>query len=156
MYSYVYFRLNRDAEATEDIVGDIFLKAYAAFDRYDDRYAISTWLFTIARNTLTDYFRKKHTALPLEDISAVDEQDSLFQLIDRDLTYGELHRVVDGLPERQANYIKQQFFQGLTAREIADREGILHATVRKQISRGLTSLRDALMVYTICILHGIL
>ena len=46
-------------EDVEDIAIATFSKAFDKLDTYSDEYAFSTWLNTIAQNTLVDYFRKK-------------------------------------------------------------------------------------------------
>lgn len=58
IYNYLRYRVN-SVEDVEDLTSSIFEKAYANRDRYDsNKGAFSTWLFTIARNRLADYYRK--------------------------------------------------------------------------------------------------
>lgn len=46
-----------DPEVAEELTQEVFLKAYRFRDSYQERYAVSTWLWTIARNTVTDHLR---------------------------------------------------------------------------------------------------
>ncbi len=49
----------RDDEAAEEITQEIFLKVYRSRDLYSEDYAFSTWLWTIARNTVFDSLRER-------------------------------------------------------------------------------------------------
>jgi RNA polymerase sigma factor (sigma-70 family) len=57
VFAYVHYRVN-DRQTTEDLTSIVFEKALANFTRYSsDKGAFSTWIFTIARNSVIDHFR---------------------------------------------------------------------------------------------------
>ena len=57
IFRYVSYRVG-DTIAAEDLTSDIFNKALTGFAKYDaGKAAFSTWIFSIARNTLIDYYR---------------------------------------------------------------------------------------------------
>ena len=151
IYSYVYYRVGSNAAVAEDIVSDVFLKAYQKYDSYNPDYALSTWLYTIARNTLIDYYRKGKASVDVDEIDVADETDPLYRLITADISLPEVARAVAALPEQQQAYIRAQFFEGKTAKEIAVEAGASHAAVRKTVSRGIAALRSALLQVTVCI-----
>src|SRR5580700_3868406 len=49
----------RRREDVEDVVQQVFLKAYVSLKRFDMRAAFSTWLYKIAVKECWDYLRKK-------------------------------------------------------------------------------------------------
>jgi len=51
-------RTVRDGETAEEITQEVFLKAYRARDTFDEKRGFTTWLWTIARNTVCDWHRK--------------------------------------------------------------------------------------------------
>lgn len=51
-------RTVRDGETAEELTQEVFLKAYRARDTFDDQRGFTTWLWTIARNTVCDWHRK--------------------------------------------------------------------------------------------------
>ena len=67
----------------EDIVQTVFLKVYSNLDQYDETKAsLSTWIYTITRNTVYDYLKEKrdHPVLELMDntvYSADEPEDSI-------------------------------------------------------------------------------
>jgi len=58
-----------------DIVQEIFIKVWKNISRFDEKKAsFKTWIFTIARNTATDFLRKKRNLL-FSDIEDADKED---------------------------------------------------------------------------------
>lgn len=56
LYSRSFHRLS-DSDR-EDCVQEIFTQVYLHLDRYDDRWAFSTWIYRLARNRFIDYCRR--------------------------------------------------------------------------------------------------
>ena len=62
---YVFGKVANRHDA-EDLVSDVFLKAYEKYPTFDaDRASVSTWLYTITRNTVIDYFRTHPFRAPI-------------------------------------------------------------------------------------------
>lgn len=59
-----------DLDTAEDLAQDTLLRVYEKLSTYDSKYAISTWIYSIAFNILSDHYRSK-TRSP--DISLVPE-----------------------------------------------------------------------------------
>src|SRR3954451_5807073 len=59
-----------DPAVAEEITQEVFLKAYRFRDSYQERYALSTWLWTIARNTVSDHLRG-----PRPEASSVETEE---------------------------------------------------------------------------------
>ena len=67
VYRYILFRVSED-ETTEDLVSQVFLKAWQNLDRYKPGGSpFIAWLYTIARNLVIDFYRAKKDNLPLDD-----------------------------------------------------------------------------------------
>ena len=68
---YIYFRVS-EAIDTEDLVSQVFLKAWENLDRYKiGTSPFIAWLYTIARNLVIDHYRTKKDSLPLEEAIAL-------------------------------------------------------------------------------------
>lgn len=67
VYRYIHFRISED-EATEDLVSQVFLKAWQNLHRYKTGSSpFIAWLYTIARNLVIDHYRSKKDVLPLDE-----------------------------------------------------------------------------------------
>ena len=67
IFSYFYYNLNQNTELSEDLTSETFLKGFEKFDTYNEEYQFSTWIFTIARNLLIDFFRKKKIEITIDE-----------------------------------------------------------------------------------------
>ena len=71
VYRYILFRVSEDV-TTEDLVSQVFLKAWQNLDRYKmGNSPFIAWLYTIARNLVIDHYRAKKDMLPLEEAAAL-------------------------------------------------------------------------------------
>jgi len=145
---YVAFRVTGTQEA-EDITNTIFEKAFAAIGRYQPSPAqFSTWLYTIAQNTIIDYYRKRR--LPQVD----DAEAQLFAVTDPDegpegtLLADErrrfLYQAVMQLTPEQRQVVACRFFFNLPVYEVAQMIGKTEGAVKALQFRALERLRRVL------------
>jgi len=146
IYNFIFFKvLHR--ETAEDLVSMTFLKAAEKFHTYDpDKGAVSTWLFTIAQNLVTDWYRNRKIPVSLDDEGnfelSVDfeEQSSLIA----DDTRRVLYQALTGLDGRSRDIIAQKYFLDKTIRQIAEEKEMNESTVSTIHNRGLEKLRKTL------------
>ena len=72
-------------EDVEDLTIATFSKAFDKLDSYDDSFAFSTWINTIASNTLIDFFRKKDHKTISIDQQKEDEGSNNIDVVDNSL-----------------------------------------------------------------------
>lgn len=53
------FYMVKNREMTEDLVQEVYIKVLNSYDRFEGKSSERTWLFSIARNTAIDHFRKE-------------------------------------------------------------------------------------------------
>ena len=140
--SYIRSRVN-SAEDAEDLCEDVFEKAFRAADRYDpDKAARGTWIFTITRNTVIDYFRKiRPTEEVPEDIAdgALPEDE----ILQRELL-ASLAEALEGLPDELTDIIVMRYYDRLPLTEIAERMRLSYGVVKLRHQKALKMLRNAL------------
>ncbi len=145
IYRFVYYRVGEKALA-EDLTSDIFTRALAAFGRFDSRKAsFPTWLYTIARNTLTDYFRKpaKEKKLDETEESYIPSAAApIEEELAREEEFQVLHRCLRKLRTREQEIISLKFSSGLTNRDIAAITGLSETNVGTILCRTIRKLRD--------------
>ena len=145
IYNYIFYRtLSR--EDTEDLVSEIFIKAAKNARSFNERKAsFQTWIYKIAKNTLSSYYvskyyRSKRDGLSLDDEEAgvtasVDFEEQLEQISSekRRLLYKELSK----LRERERLIVYYKFFEGYNNRQIAMLLEMNESTVGTVLSRTL-------------------
>jgi RNA polymerase sigma factor (sigma-70 family) len=136
-------RLVDDSGLAEEVAQDAFMRAWQHAARYDPRRGrVSTWLLTITHHLSVD-------AVRLRRDSPVDPERLTVLLVNKpaDPEYEgteQLRAGLRALPVDQARLVVLAVGYGVTAREIADREGIPLGTAKTRIRRGLARLRQDL------------
>lgn len=145
---YVGSRVPRRQEA-EDLTSSIFEKAFAAMDRYEPSPAqFSTWLYTIARNKLVDYYRRRRFPLLDEpeaenDMAADPANDPEASLLAEESRH-RLYRALRDLTDEQRQVVGCRFFYNLPIREVAEMMGKTDGAIKALQSRALQKLRRQL------------
>jgi RNA polymerase sigma-70 factor, ECF subfamily len=66
LYVYVRHRISNDYTA-EDIVSESFVKAFESIKSFKGESSFKTWVYTIARNKIIDWYRKKGKEISLQE-----------------------------------------------------------------------------------------
>jgi len=140
----------KDYHRAEEIVQDVFLKAYRCFGSFRNRDSFSAWLGRIARNNSIDALRNAGVQpLSLDEIS-LDHCNIPTGLYNQksDIEAGEIRRRVNtailSLPERLREAAVLRFFENLSYRQIALKLGLPEATVKTRLFRARKMLHRKL------------
>ena len=73
--SFIASRVNSYQDA-EDLTSDVFVKVYKKLDTFDPKKAnVSTWIYTIARNTVIDFYRTSNQTLEYDDSILIEDDE---------------------------------------------------------------------------------
>jgi RNA polymerase sigma factor (sigma-70 family) len=138
-------RLLGTREAAEELTQDVFVTAWRKAARFDaTRGRLSTWLMTIAHNLAVDRLRRETGVTrptlvlvdEVPDAPGIDEEDVL---LERDAAM----RALSSLSDAERTLLARAYFRGLTAREIAESDGIPLGTVKTRLRAALIKVRRA-------------
>jgi RNA polymerase sigma factor (sigma-70 family) len=138
-------RLLGTREAAEELTQDVFVTAWRKAARFDaTRGRLSTWLRTIAHNLAVDRLRRETGVTrptlvlvdEVPDAPGIDEEDVL---LERDAAM----RALSSLSDAERTLLARAYFRGLTAREIAESDGIPLGTVKTRLRAALIKVRRA-------------
>ena len=137
---YIRSRIS-SAQDAEDLASDVFVKFYEKLDTFDETKAsLSTWIYTITRNTLTDYFRTRKV---FEEIpETTKDEASVEDEICNAETLETLADALKNLEERERDIIILRFYSGKTLREISSQMGISYAYVKVIQSNAFAKIRN--------------
>lgn len=135
-----------DPKDAEDVVQEVFIKAYRNIQSFDVARKFSSWLYRVAHNECINFLRKKKIeSLPLLDL------DTLFPHISREEHQDELNvqeiknQIETSLKNLDLKYrepLVLYYLEGFDYKEIADILRIPMATVGIRLSRGRKLLKD--------------
>ena len=147
VYAYVRTRTTDPADA-EDLTQQVFLRALDALPRYRERGApFVAWLFRIARNTLTDHYRRRRSTVAWDLVPEILQPTAAHDL-EEDAIQREavdaLRVLVRALDADTRELLALRFGARLTVGEIAAVLGKGEAATRKKLARTLHALADQL------------
>jgi RNA polymerase sigma factor (sigma-70 family) len=146
-----------DPRDAEDILQDVFYELVEANRLLMPIEHVTGWLFRVARNRITDLFRKKKPE-SFSDAGAVREDDELLQFEDllpspdagpealyaRHVLLDELELAVDELPHEQRAVFVAHELEGRSFKEIAAATGVSVNTLLSRKRYAVLHLRERL------------
>lgn len=143
IFRYLYFSV-RNRELAQDLTQDTFFKAWKALlSGSTSNGSFKAYLYTIARNLVIDYYRKKkEVSLDaigeyVEHLLVEDPQDLISQDEDKQMVSNALTK----LEENERQFIVLRFFEDLRFSEMAKILGKGEGSVRVATHRVLKKLR---------------
>ena len=137
------FTLNAlgDRGAAEEIVQEVFLRAWRHAGRYDaERAAVRTWLYQITRHAIIDARRRASVrpGLPLQEPSDDPEGGAS---LEQAMLGWQVAAALERLTPEHRQMIRMAQFRGFTMREISEHTGLPLGTVKSRTWYALRSLR---------------
>ncbi|WP_055590965.1 RNA polymerase sigma factor [Peterkaempfera griseoplana] len=137
-----------DVQLAEDVAQQTFERACRHAQVYDSRRgSVPTWLSAIAHNLAIDMVRARHsTPVDPEDLIALLEAvtDTPERRAIADEESAQLRSAVAELPREQARALVMAGIYGMTARQVAETEGVPVGTAKTRIRTAMGKLRTAL------------
>ena len=131
-----------NATKAEDCVQDVMATVWHKAAQFDpERAAVSTWVYTIARNRMIDMLRRERRpepeAMPWNEDAEPDQADVYAAAEDSRI----LSAALAELPEKQRHLIQRAFYGDLSHSEIALETGLPLGTIKSRIRLALDRLR---------------
>jgi len=148
---YVILKIVNNETDAEDLVTETFIKAFENIDKFDERFAFSTWLFKIGNNLAIDFLRKKKRSVPTvslsDKVSSADEDSPTYEEVLKEKTQDtselvhyrleaeHVKKIMDQLPKDLKEILELKYIQELTHQEIAKKLNIPIGTVKGRLAR---------------------
>jgi len=140
-------RQGADQATAEDLVQDVMLTVWRRAAQFDaNKAAVSTWVFTIARNRRIDTLRRaRRPEIDPEDPALVREPDDPADRVVEAAQRREcLHAAVAELPDDQAKLLRLAYFENKSHSVIAAELSLPLGTVKSRLRLAMGKLRAAL------------
>ena len=109
-----------EAAAAEELTAVTFEKAWMSRRNFHKANGqVHAWIFGIARNVASDYFRKKKIEIPLEEISEINFSASFEDDIQQKLDFQSILTILNRFSIRERDLIAMKYGAELNNREIA-------------------------------------
>lgn len=138
--AYVRGKIGNDHDA-EDVISSVFLKISRKIDSFDETKAsLSTWIYTITRNTVIDYYKSRKKQLEFMDEMAI-AQCSDNPALENEL----LEQLADALAllrERERDLVILHYYSGYPLKQIAEMMGMSYSNAKVLHAKALSMLRS--------------
>jgi RNA polymerase sigma factor (sigma-70 family) len=147
-----------DARDAEDILQEVFYELVDAYRAAETIEQVGAWLFRVARNRITDLFRKKKTALLEDELpSSTEEGESLGwqdllpsgdagpeEVLTRNMLMEEIEEALAELPSEQREVFLANEVEGHSFKDIAQKTGVRINTLLSRKRYAVLHLRRRL------------
>ena len=149
IYNFMFYKvLNK--EIAEDLTSEFFIKLLTKLNTFDESKAkLNTWLYTVARNSVIDYFRSHKVE------TSIDDQDNPIELpvnyeLEKELIENEdrkaLYEVLVKVDDRTRKLLSLKYFFNMSNKEISSVTGINESTVSTICLRGIEKIKKQLHI----------
>jgi len=146
VYTYIYYRIKNSATA-EELSTEVFVKMLHSLPSFlDEGKPFISWLYTIARNLVNEYYLNQEIWDLLPDKDHPPEEDQIlpeYQVHDQE-ELACFRRALNHLDEQQKDLIIHRLVEGRSVQDIADLTNKSERKVRSLQHRAIQSLEIAL------------
>ncbi len=145
------------AEDAEDILQEVWYQ-FSNLTNIEALENASAWLFTVSRNKITDFYRKKKTenledftyedddgVFAIKDLLLLDDNNNPEMALFKEIVWEELFKVLDELPENQRQVFVLNELEDKTLQEIANETGEKLKTIISRKGYAIKHLRNRLL-----------
>jgi len=158
LLGFIRKRVDHEEDA-RDIAQDVYYQLTVGFNDIRQVTSLTSWLFTVARNKITDYFRKSRTeSLSDKTVPGTDGEEGPLMLEDilpaltrspedeymRGVIWEAIEASLERLPEAQREVFVMNEFEGLSFKEISELTGEGINTLLSRKRYAVTYLREQL------------
>jgi RNA polymerase sigma-70 factor, ECF subfamily len=132
----------QDEPSAEDILQDVFLKIHTQIGSLRESDKLQGWIYQIARNAISDYYRAHKLMSDLPEVVYVPE-DPFDDVVSELVPF--VKRIVDDLPHDYRQALLLTEYEGLTQRELAERLGISISGAKSRVQRAREKVKRMLL-----------
>lgn len=159
IYALLY-NMTSNKEDAEDLIQEVFVKAYSALARFKGDSSFYTWVYRIAVNRAINYVkrRNKRAGISLDNVDSGIERDKAYVELSakespfRDATLSELQEklntALQKLSDKHRVVVVMHDIEGVPHDEIARVLGVSSGTVRSRLFYARQILQSELADYT--------
>lgn len=158
IYTFVFYRVGKDAELAADVVQETFLSALNKLGRYDpDRGTMFTWLTYISKNHIKKALKERNKYAKYSGLwdkidgrlLALYKQIATAplpeEILQKQETVELVHMTLSNIPGNYRQVLQQHYFRKQSLREIAEINQISEAAVKSLLHRARVAFKTTFL-----------
>jgi RNA polymerase sigma-70 factor (ECF subfamily) len=142
LHSFIQSRVS-DASIADDILQEVFTRVYSRIDTLRESSKLQGWIYQITRNGIIDHYRAHKTMEELPESLSTPEMDPSDKT--RQEIEGWFLPMIQGLPDHYRQTLMLSEIEGMTQKEIAERQGLSLSGAKARVRRGRAMLKKMLL-----------
>jgi len=155
LYTFVFYRVGRDATLAEDVVQETFAKALKRLMDYDaERGSVRSWLCTMSRNVIRDHLRAHRRATELASMwdrvdetlaqvfEALEQAPLSDEVIARAETRDLVNMTIANLPDHYRQVLRRKYVDGDSVQSLATRLAVSEEAAKSLLARARRAFRE--------------
>ena len=136
-------------EDMQDIITDFYIKCWNGFPNFDLNQNFSGWVWSIFKNTLKDFWKKKwetafseidsESEIPFED--SLEDEEDFTEILENEYTFEQIQKAIVELDDMSKDVISLKFIEEKNYKEISKILWISQDLVRQKCSRAIKTLK---------------
>ena len=161
VFNFMKYKIKNNADA-EELTNDVFIKAFSNLSGFNPELSqIKTWVFTIVKNTIIDYYRTRTSQKGVArrnsfttDTFTKDDEEYFFQIPDKGVKADSLHDLsivgrntmaaINNLKGNAKDIAIEHFVNELTYNEVCEKLNLSMEVVKVSICRTRKRLQSQL------------
>ncbi len=142
LFNFIQSKVDSQEDA-QDIYQEVIIKLLNKSNQLSDVQSLKSWLFTIAKNQIIDYYRKQKRGTDIEPLLTVLESQNDFTNYHE--MEGCLPGFIDQLPDDYRTVVTQSEIQGRSQKELSESLGVNYVTLRSKVQRGREKIKKMIL-----------
>jgi len=131
------FSIIKDEQVTNDLLQETFIKVHTKLSTLQQKDKIKSWVFTIARYTVLDFFRTNNLTQELSDYDIIADEESK-EHNEKDC----LHGILKTLPKKYRDPLFLSDFKGIKQGEVASQLNLKLPALKSRIQRARKMIQE--------------
>ena len=151
LFAYIKRTINFPSAETEDVLQEVFIKAYKNLNSFDPELKFSSWIYRITYNHTISYWRKNknnNNTLSIEDsevlIKTLSTDEDISADLNSKLESESVREAINSLDKKYRDVLVLKFLEDKSYEEISDILKKPSRTIATLINRAKTKLKDKL------------
>lgn len=145
LLNFIKSKISNEQDA-EDILHDVFIKIVNNIDRVSDKEKLKSWIYSITRNAIIDYYRSnvKYKTTTIDDTFNNLFTDEEYIDTSKGLECC-LTNFIQQLPDDYRNIIIDVELNNIKQKDLTDKYNLAYSSVRSKVQRGREKLKKLLV-----------